>query len=104
MFKLLSALCNCKHLFISSMQFIHPSTVDLIASSVENHPSLRELVVEACHINLLVKGVVEGMAKRHGVEKLFVYVPVRELRLLVMVHFAYPVVFGGNPAVSYLIL
>ena len=48
--------------------------MDLIASSVEHHPSLRELTVEGGGLcsESLVKGAVEGMAKRRGVEKLVV--------------------------------
>ena len=42
----------------------------LIASSVELHPSLRELTVKGSES--LVKGAVEGMARRHGVDKLAV--------------------------------
>ena len=49
------------------------SDVHLIASSVEHHPSLRELtVVEECS-GSLVTGAVEGMARRHGVDKLVPY-------------------------------
>ena len=46
--------------------------VYLIASSVEYHPSLRELTVVRECSESLVKGAVEGMARRHGVEKLVV--------------------------------
>ena len=46
--------------------------MDLIASSVEHHPSLRELTVEGECNKSLVKGAVEGMARRHDVEKLIV--------------------------------
>ena len=45
--------------------------MDLIASSVEHHPSLRELTVGGLMFSdSLVKGAVEGMARRHGVKKL----------------------------------
>ena len=47
--------------------------MDLIASSVEgHHPSLRELTVGGECSKSLVNGAVEGMARRHGVEKLVV--------------------------------
>jgi len=39
---------------------------------VEHHPNLRELTVEGWCSESLVKGAVEGMARRHGVEKLVV--------------------------------
>ena len=45
--------------------------IHLIASSVEHHPSLRELTVIWCGV-FLIKGTVEGMARRHGVDKLVV--------------------------------
>ena len=51
-------------------QSVTTSDVHLIASSVEHHPSLRELTVECSES--FVKGAVEGMARRHGVEKLVV--------------------------------
>ena len=38
---------------------------------MEHQPSLRELTVEGCR-GSLVKGALEGMARRHGVEKLVV--------------------------------
>ena len=53
------------------LQSLTASDVHLIASSVEHHPSLRELTVRGCSESL-VKGAVEGMAKRHGVDKLVV--------------------------------
>ena len=46
------------------------SDVRLIASSVEHHPSLTELTVVGEYSGSLDKGAVEGMARRHGVEKL----------------------------------
>ena len=59
------------------LQSLAASDVHLIASSVEHHPSLRELTVvgrlegtiRRCSESL-VKGAVEGMARRHGVDKL----------------------------------
>ena len=39
---------------------------------MEHHPSLRELTVIGECSESLVKGTVEGMARRHGVEKLVV--------------------------------
>ena len=39
---------------------------------MKHHPSLRELAVEGLCSWSLVKGAVEGMANRHGVEKLVV--------------------------------
>ena len=53
------------------LQSLTASDVHLIASSVEHHPSLRELTVRGCSKSL-VKGAVEGMARRHGVDKLVV--------------------------------
>ena len=53
------------------LQSLTASDVHLIASSVEHHPSLRELTVGGCSKSL-VKGTVEGMARRHGVDKLVV--------------------------------
>ena len=53
------------------LQSLTASDVHLIASSVEHHPSLRELTVRWCSESL-VKGAVEGMARRHGVDKLAV--------------------------------
>ena len=53
------------------LQILIASDVHLIASSVEHHPSLRELSVVRCSESL-VKGAVEGMARRHGVDKLAV--------------------------------
>ena len=54
------------------LQTLTASDVHLIASSVEHHPSLRELtVVGKCSVSL-VKGAVEGMARRRGVDKLVV--------------------------------
>ena len=52
-------------------QSLTASDVHLIASSVEHHPSLRELTVGECSESL-VKGAMEGMARRRGVEKLVV--------------------------------
>ena len=51
------------------LQSLTASDVHLIGSSVEHHPSLRELTVKWCSESL-VKGAVEGMARRHGVDKL----------------------------------
>ena len=48
------------------------SDVHLIASSVEHHPSLRELTVVGVCSGSLVTGAVEGMARRRGVDKLAV--------------------------------
>ena len=53
------------------LQSLTASDVHLIAPSVEHHPSLRELTVRECS-DSLVKGAVEGMARRHGVDKLVV--------------------------------
>ena len=53
------------------LQSLTSSDVHLIASSVEHHPSLRELTVRECSESL-VKGAVEGIARRHGVEILAV--------------------------------
>ena len=53
------------------LQSLTGSDVQLIASSVEHHPSLRELTVQWCSESL-AKGAVEGMTRRHGVEKLVV--------------------------------
>ena len=53
------------------LQSLTASAIHLIASSIEHHPSLRELTVKRCSKSL-VKGTVEGMARRHGVEKLVV--------------------------------
>ena len=53
-------------------QSLTASDVHLIASSVEHHPSLRELTVDREWSKSLIKGAVEGMARRHGVEKLVV--------------------------------
>ena len=54
------------------LQSLTASDVHLIASSVEHHPSLRELTfVRECSESLH-KGTVEGMARRHGVDKLVV--------------------------------
>ena len=53
------------------LQSLTASDVHLIASSVEHHPSLRELTVRACSESI-VKGAVKGMARRHGVDKLAV--------------------------------
>ena len=46
--------------------------MDLIASSVEHHPSLKELTVGGECSESLEKGAVEGMARRHNVENLVV--------------------------------
>ena len=51
------------------LQSLTASDVYLIAASVEHHPSLRELTVDQCSESL-VKGAVEGMARRRGVQKL----------------------------------
>ena len=55
----------------NSLQSLTASEAHLIASSVEHHPYLRELTVKLCSV-FLVKGGVEGMTRRHGVEKLVV--------------------------------
>ena len=52
--------------------FLQSLTASLIASSVDHHPSLKELTVGGECSESLVKGAVEGMARRHGVEKLAV--------------------------------
>ena len=57
----------CLHL-----QSLTTSDVHLIASSVEAHPSLRALTVVRGRSKSLFKGAVEGMARRHGVDKLVV--------------------------------
>lgn len=54
------------------LQSLTASDVHLIASSVEHHPSLRELTVVGRCSKSLVEGAVEGMARRHGVDKLVV--------------------------------
>ena len=54
------------------LQSLTASDVHLIASSVEHHPSLRELTVVGWCSKSLVKGAVKGMARRHGVDKLAV--------------------------------
>ena len=54
------------------LQSLTASDVHLIASSVEHHPSLRELTFGKECSGSLVEGAVEGMAKRHGVDKLVV--------------------------------
>ena len=53
------------------LQSLTASDVHDIASSVEHHPSLRELTVRG-YSESLVKGALEGMARRHGVDKLVV--------------------------------
>ena len=53
------------------LQSLTASDVNLITSSVEHHPSLRELTV-IWRTKSLIKGAVEGMARRHGVDKLAV--------------------------------
>ena len=60
-------------LYCLLVQSLTASDVDLIASSVEHHPSLRELTVrEEFWSKSLVNGLVEGMARRHGVDTLVV--------------------------------
>ena len=54
------------------LQSLTASDVHLIASTVEHHPSLRELTVVGRCSESLVEGAVEGMARRHGVDKLAV--------------------------------
>ena len=54
------------------LQPLTASDVHLIASSVEHHPSLRELTVVGRCSESLFKGAMEGMARRHGVDKLVV--------------------------------
>ena len=53
-------------------QFRSLAASDVIASSVEHHSSLRELTVGNRCSWSLSKGAVEGMARRHGVEKLLI--------------------------------
>ena len=53
------------------LQALTASDALLVASSVEHHPHLRELTVKLCSV-FLVKGGVEGMTRRHGVEKLVI--------------------------------
>ena len=53
-------------------QSLTASDAHLIASSVQHHPCVRELTVGGRCSESLVKGVVEGMARRHSVEKLAV--------------------------------
>ena len=53
------------------LQSLTATDVHLIASSVEHHPSLRKLTVVGCSESL-AKGALQGMARRHGVEKLAV--------------------------------
>ncbi len=62
-------------------QSLTASDVHLIASSVGHHPSLRELTVGERCSESIVKGAVEGMAKRHDVEKLVVTPYIRSERL-----------------------
>ena len=52
------------------LQPLTASDVHRVASSVEHHPSLRELTAVGGCSESLVKGAVEGVARRHGVEKL----------------------------------
>ena len=59
-------------LYCLPLQLFAASDGHRIASSVEHHPSLRELTVGLYYIESTVKGAVEGMARRHGVEKLVV--------------------------------
>ena len=54
------------------LQPLTASDVHLNASSVEHHPSLRELTVVGRCSKSLVEGAVEGMARRHDVDKLVV--------------------------------
>ena len=53
------------------LQSLADSDVQGIASSVELHPSLRELTVRGCSESL-AKGAVKGVGSRHDVEKLHV--------------------------------
>ena len=68
---------NCRQsvavfeVFNMSCNFIVSPYIHLITSSVEHHPSLRELTVRWCSESI-VKGAVEGIARRHGVDKLAV--------------------------------
>ena len=62
---------NVIQLYCLPLQSLTASDVDLIASSVEHHPSLKELTVEG-ECREFEKGAVEGMTRRHGVEKLVV--------------------------------
>ena len=52
------------------LQSLTTSDIHLIASSVEHHPSLRELTVGVRCSESLVKGAVEGIARRHDVDTL----------------------------------
>ena len=56
------------------LQPLTASDVHLIASSVEHHPSLRELSGRECSVSLL-KSAMEGMARRLDVEKLVDVIP-----------------------------
>ena len=54
-------------------QLLTASDVQLIASSLEHHPRLRELTVGGYDMeSSFVKAAVEGIARRHCVEKLVV--------------------------------
>ena len=57
-------------LYCLPLQSLTASDVHLIVSSVERHPNLRELTVGGS--GSLVKGAVEGMARRCDVDKLVV--------------------------------
>ena len=54
------------------LQSLTASDVHLIASSVEHHPSLRELTVVGECSESLVKGAMGGVARRHDVDELVV--------------------------------
>ena len=72
MFEVFNMSCNSivMQFYCLPLQSLTASDVHLIPSSVEHHPSLRELTVKGSES--LVKGAVKGMARRHGVEKLVV--------------------------------
>ena len=64
---------SCKSINCLLFQSLTTSDVQLFASSLEHHPRLRELTVDGYDMeSSVVKGAVEGMAKRHCVEKLVV--------------------------------
>ena len=68
MFEIFNMSYNC--IYCLPLQSLVASDAHLIALSIEHQPSLRELTVEGDCSESLVKGAVEGMARRHDVEKL----------------------------------
>ena len=58
---------TCHAILLYSLQSLTASDVHLIASSVEHHPSLREMTVRNCGESLF-KAAMEGMARRCDVE------------------------------------